>query len=103
LLVAIPAPASAPTLSGAYWTASLEFPGSSAANARNSFFSLATASGGQFSSFTASGHAANLAGGLPVTQTVSNSSYTLNADGSGSLSFGSSDLGVLFSGNRTFY
>ncbi len=43
LLVAIPAPSSAAILTGPYWTATLEFPGGLAANARNTIFSLAAA------------------------------------------------------------
>ena len=103
LFVAIPAPATAPTFTGPYWTASLEFPEASAANARSSFFNLSAASPGRLASFSVNGHAANLAGGVPITQQVPTATYLLNADGSGAFAFGSYDISTLFSGNRTFY
>jgi len=106
LLVAIPAPAAsgaAPALAGSYWTVSLEFPGGSAANVSSSIFSLSPASVGKLVDFTANGHAADLSGGDPVQQQVTGATYLLNADGSGSLSFGFGATGAsaLLSGSRT--
>src|SRR5262249_44266623 len=64
LFVAIPAPSRAPTLSGPYWTAALEFPGASNANARSMLFSVAAGSGpGRLADIAVNGHAANLGGG----------------------------------------
>src|SRR5262245_59506458 len=103
LLVAIPAPSAAPTFTGAYWTASLEFPEASAASARSSIFSLSAATGGRLTNFSVSGHAANLSGAAPITQQVANATYLLNADGTGTFAFGNYDIATLFSGNRTFY
>lgn len=103
LLVAIPAPASnaGATLAGPYWTVSLEFPGASAANARNTIFSLSSTAPGQFANFSVQGHAANLAGGAPIAQPVSGATYTMGADGVGSASFGAS--ATLLSGDKTVY
>src|SRR5688572_16417160 len=97
IMVAIPAPTGAPTLAGPYWTAALEFPGATAANARTSFFSLNSAAAGRIADFSVNGHAANLAAGSPITQQVTNATFQLNADGTGSFSFGPSDTSVLFS------
>jgi uncharacterized protein (TIGR03437 family) len=103
LFVAIPAPSSAPTLGGPYWTVSLEFPGGSTANARSSIFSLSAAATGQLKDFAVSGHAANLSGGQPTSQQVTGTTYVLNADGSGTLSLGASSTANLISGTKTFY
>lgn len=103
LWVAIPAPSTAPALAGPFRTVSLEFPEALASNVRSSFFSLNPAGAGRLADFTVTGHAANIAGGAPVTQQVANPAYQLNADGSGTFSFGSYNTAVLFSGNRTFY
>ena len=103
LLVAIPAPASAPVLNGPYWTATLEFSGGSAATVRNTFFSLNNAALGKLTDFSVTGHAANLSEGRPLTQQVTGASYLLPADGNGSLSFGAASAGQLLSGSRTMY
>jgi uncharacterized protein (TIGR03437 family) len=106
LLVAVPAPPASgapPALAGSYRTVSLEFPDGSAANVRSAIFNLSSASAGKLADFTATGHAANLSGGAPVNQQVTGATYLLNADGSGSLSFGFGATGAaaLLSGNRT--
>lgn len=105
LLVAIRAPAAsgaAPALAGSYRTVILEFPGGTAANVRSAIFSVSPASVGKLADFTANGHAANLSGGDPVSQQVTGATYLLNADGSGSLSFGFGATGAaLLSGSRT--
>ena len=108
LLVAIPAPAvsaAAPVLSGSYRTVTLEFPGGSAANARNTIFNLAAAAAGKFADFTANGHAANQAGGSPITQQVTGATYLFNADGSGTLSFGLGATGAspLLNNSKNIY
>jgi uncharacterized protein (TIGR03437 family) len=103
LLVAIPAPTGAAALTGPFWTASLEFPGGVAANARNSLFSLNSASLGKLADFSVSGHAANISQGRPQTQQITNATFTMSADGTGSASFGAASNTVLLSGNRTLY
>ena len=101
LLVAIPAPSKTPTLAGAYWAATLEFPGGLTGAAKNTFFNLTPgATAGNWANFTVNGHAANVAGGLPQTQAVTGSTYTLNSDGSGTVTFGS---GALLSGGKTIW
>jgi uncharacterized protein (TIGR03437 family) len=104
VLIAIPAPARAGTLTGPYWTAALEFPGASNANARSLLFSLAAGStAGQFADFDVNGHAANLNAGQPATQRVTGATYVLNADGTGTATFGSASATALLSGSRTMY
>jgi uncharacterized protein (TIGR03437 family) len=104
LFIAIPAPTRAAALSGPYWTAALEFPGGSNANARSMLFSLGTsATAGRFADFTVNGHAANLNAGQPGTQQVTGASYVVNADGTGTATFGSASNSVLLSGSRTLY
>ncbi|HEV2446388.1 MAG TPA: IPT/TIG domain-containing protein [Candidatus Sulfopaludibacter sp.] len=105
LFAAVPAPAtgSSAAFSGSYWVVSLEFPGGVTANARNSIFSLAPAAGGTLASFSVNGHAANLDGGAPATQQVTGGTFTLNADGTGTLSFGAASTASLLSGARNLY
>ncbi len=104
MLVAIPAPASAPVMPGSsFWVASLEFPGGIGRTARNSFYNLSFAALGRLLDFYALGHATNIATGLPVTQPVIGATYSITADGSGSVVFGPSLGTVLLSGVRTFY
>jgi uncharacterized protein (TIGR03437 family) len=106
LFLAIPAPPATakPALSGSYWVATLEFPGGSAANARNTIFNLTTGSAaGTFANLTVNGHAANLNGGAPGTQTVSGGTYVMNSDGTGTASFGTASTASLLSGNRNLY
>jgi len=103
LFVAIPAPSGAAALSGPFWAVTLEFPGGTAANARNTQFSLNTATGGRLADFSVTGHAANLSQGRPVTQQVTGATYTLNADGTGAASFGSAAATQLISGSKSVY
>jgi uncharacterized protein (TIGR03437 family) len=108
LLVVIPAPAvaaTAPVLAGSYRTVTLEFPGASGANARNTIFNLAVVSAGKFADFTANGHAANQAGGTPITQQVTGATYLFNTDGSGTLGFGFGATGAspLLNNSKNLY
>ena len=104
MLVAIPAPASAPAMPGlSYWVASLEFPGGVGRTARNSFYNLSFAALGRLLDFQAVGHATNIAAGQPVTQAVLGPTYSIGADGSGSVVFGPSLGTALLSGVRTFF
>jgi uncharacterized protein (TIGR03437 family) len=104
LFVAIPAPGgTGSTLAGSYWMASLEFPGVSPSNARNSMFNLTTAAGGTLSTITVNGHAANLNQGTPATQQVTGGTYVMNGDGTGTVSFGAASNSALLSGSRNLY
>ena len=105
LFAAILAPTStvASALPGPYWAVSLEFPGATRANSRDTFFGLSSTVAGQFATISVDGHAANLSGGFPTTQQVTGATYTMGPDGTGSASFGAASTTVLLSGNRTFY
>ncbi|MGA3019656.1 MAG: IPT/TIG domain-containing protein, partial [Bryobacteraceae bacterium] len=105
LFAAIQAPTTsvAATLPGAYWAVSLELPGGVYTNARSTQFNLTSTVQGQFSAVTVNGHAANLSSGLPTTQQVSNATYTMGPDGTGSFSFGAASNAQLLSGGRTVY
>jgi uncharacterized protein (TIGR03437 family) len=103
LLVAIPAPAANAALNGPFWTATLEFPGGLAANAHSTIFSMNSTVFGTLATINVSGHAANLAGGIPQAQPVTGGAYTLAGNGSGSISFGTASTSALLSGSRTFY
>ena len=103
LFVAIPAPSGSAALSGPYWAVTLEFPGGVTANARNTQFSLNTAAAGQLANFSVTGHAANISQGLPQTQQVTGATYTLNADGTGTVSFGAAASAQLISGTKNLY
>lgn len=90
-------------LPGPYWAVTLEFPGASRANVRNTFFGLSSTAAGQFANITVNGHAANLAGGSPTTQQVTGATYTMAADGVGTGTFGAASTAQLLSGSRTLY
>jgi uncharacterized protein (TIGR03437 family) len=102
LFIAIPAPALGATFSGPFTTVSLEFPGGTAANARASQFTLASSSATTLQTISVNGHAANLGGSVQAQQ-VTGATYTLNADGSGTLNLGTASNAQLLSGSRTFY
>ena len=102
LFIAIPAPAAGAVFGGPYTAVSLEFPGGTAANARTSQFNLGSASATALQAINVTGHAANL-GGSVRTQQVSTATYTLAADGSGTLALGTASTAQLLSGSRAFY
>ena len=105
LFAAIQAPTTsvAATLPGPYWAVSLELPGGAYTNARSTQFNLSSTAQGQFATVNVNGHAANLSSGLPTTQQVSNATYTMGPDGTGSFSFGAASTAQLLSGSRTIY
>jgi trimeric autotransporter adhesin len=105
LFVAVPAPGAGASvvLGGPYTTVSLEFPGGATTNMRNTQFSLNVVSPGFLSAIAVNGHATNLAQGRPTTQQVTGANYTMNADGTGTISFGTASNAQLLSGNRTLY
>ena len=49
------------------------------------------------------GHAAGISQGRPLTQQVTGATYTMGADGLGSLSVGAASNAQLLSGSRTLY
>jgi uncharacterized protein (TIGR03437 family) len=105
LFAAIQAPTTSvtATLPGPYWAVSLELPGGVYTNARSTQFNLSSTSQGQFATVTVNGHAANLSSGLSTTQQVSNATYAMATDGTGSFSFGAASNAQLLSGSRTVY
>jgi uncharacterized protein (TIGR03437 family) len=106
MFVAVPAPPSTakPALGGSYWVATLEFPGGAVANSRNTIFNLATAAAaGTFANITVNGHAANVNAGAPTSQTVTGGTFTVNADGTGTLGFGPASNTSLLSGSKNLY
>lgn len=87
LFVAIQAPSggqSNASLSGSYDIAALEFPSGSAGQMRNAAFRLLPNGTGSAGNITVSGKAAN-AGDRVNTSTVSNATYSVTPDGSGTL------------------
>ncbi len=103
---AIPAPGASakPALSGSYWVTTLEFPGGSTANSRSTLFNLTTGgAAGAFANLTVNGHAANLNGGAPASQTVTGATYTVNSDGTGTLVFPAGAATTLLAGARNLY
>jgi uncharacterized protein (TIGR03437 family) len=103
LFAAILAPSGGATFAGPYVAASLEFPGASKANMRSSQFTLTQAAAFSLQPVVVNGHAANLLAGKPQAQTVSGGTYTMAADGSGTLSLGAASNAQLLSGSRTIY
>ncbi|HLK50874.1 MAG TPA: hypothetical protein VKT49_22185 [Bryobacteraceae bacterium] len=113
MFVAIPAPTTATslsTLNGSYWAATLEFPGASFANARNTMFNVVSSGTGALagpgpagSPILVSGHAANLSAGQPNTVPVTGATYTMATDGTATVSLGTASLSSLLSGTKTVY
>lgn len=101
LLVAIPAPTSAVTLSGPYTVVTLEFPGGSAANAISTIFSLTSSGIGQLAPISVYGHTPSLISGAPTTQQVSGATYSIPSSGAGTVTFGTSSS--LLSGTKNLY
>jgi len=88
IFIAIPAPvgASNVTMLGSYWVSSLEFPGGGVANVRNTNFLLTSTGAGSFVENTVTGQAANL-NNILMNQTVGPITYSISADGSGTMTF----------------
>jgi len=109
LFIAIPAPAGTVnnlSLTGAYQGQTLEFPGGSAVNLRNTSFRLNAGGNGSFGDVSVNGKAVNL-GDRATTQTVAAASYALTGDGSGTANFpvgtGLTATTQLLSGGREVY
>jgi len=103
LFVAIPAPSGGAIFTGPYNFMSLEFPGGATANMRSTEFPLNQSALGNLQPFSIFGHAAGIAQGIPLTQQVTGATYTMGADGSGSISVGAANNAQLLSGARTLY
>ena len=103
LFVAIPAPSSGAVFAGPYNCMSLEFPGGATANMRSTQFPLSQSAPGTLQAFSVYGHAAAISAGIPLTQQVTGASYTMGADGLGSLTVGAANNAQLLSGGRTLY
>ena len=103
LFVAIPAPASGAVFSGPYRCMSLEFPGGVTANMRSTQFSLSQLALGNLQAFSVFGHAAGISQGRPQTQQMTGGTYTMGADGLGSITVGAASNAQLLSGTRTLY
>jgi uncharacterized protein (TIGR03437 family) len=105
LFIAIPAPAttqSSASLKGSFFASNLELTAATTAQARD--FSLAATfdGSGAVSSLSGRGHAANNASGAIVAQTLTGATYTLGADGSGTLNVPAATP-TLLSGGKTLY
>jgi uncharacterized protein (TIGR03437 family) len=103
LFVAIPAPSGGAVFTGPYNCMSLEFPGGATANMRSAQFPLSQSSPGIFQPFSVFGHAAGIALGRPLTQQVTGATYTMGADGLGSITLPPANNAQLLSGGRTLY
>lgn len=103
LFVALKAPAEGVAnglLNGSYSGGSLWFPNGRDTALKTAFLRLTPNGGGVFPGSRVIGHAAD-ANETTVEQALTNATYALNADGSGSASFGSS--ASLFSGNHDVF
>jgi uncharacterized protein (TIGR03437 family) len=104
LFVAIPASSGGAVFAGPYRCMSLEFPGGTSANMRSAQFPLnQAATAGALQAFSVYGHAAGIALGRPLAQTMTGATYTMGADGVGSVAAGAADNAQLLSGTRTLY
>ncbi len=88
IFIAIPAAtgASNVTMLGSYWVSGLEFPGGGLTNIRNTNFLLTSTGAGSFVEQTVTGQAANL-NNILLNQTVGPITYSIAADGSGTMTF----------------
>jgi uncharacterized protein (TIGR03437 family) len=108
IFVAAPAPGSAVgvnVLNGTYWIASLEFLNGSPAFERETFFQATANGSGSLGSVSILGQATNL-GDQQITQVASGSTYIVNADGSGSITFpfpSSDPSALLLGGARSIH
>jgi uncharacterized protein (TIGR03437 family) len=107
LLIAIPAPTLNLTnaaLGGTYWIATLELPGATLSGVRDGFIQASANATGGFSIVAINGE---IAGAGALTQTAPGSTYSLNADGSGTANFpapGSVDPnGLVLTGTKSIY
>src|ERR1035437_8735071 len=102
LFVAIPAPTGGAVFAGPYNCMSLEFRGGGYSLMGSAQFPMNQSSPGILQSFTVFGHAVAISG-LPVSQQVTGATYTMGADGVGTVNAGPDDYTQLLSGSRTLY
>jgi uncharacterized protein (TIGR03437 family) len=108
LFVAIPASttASTATLSGTYQFASLEFLNGDFASSRDTFFPLTPDGKGALGNVAVKGTAINL-NNQPTTQTSTGATYSVSANGSGTVTFpapaGVAATSQLLTGTKTLY
>jgi len=108
MLAAVAAPSSATnagTLNGTYQVASLEFANGSFASRRETFFQMAANGAGSLGNPSILGEASNL-GDSQITQVVSGATYTVNSDGTGTMTFPPTSIDPnqqLLGGPRTIY
>jgi len=97
---------SAANLTGKYYLASLEFLNGSFTSSRDTFFTATFDGKGSLGNVTINGVAANL-GSAPQSQTSTGATYTVAANGTGTLNFpapsGVAAASVLLSGNKAMY
>jgi uncharacterized protein (TIGR03437 family) len=106
-LIAIPMPAKTLTnaaLSGRYWIATLELPSGSLSSVRDGFVQASADATGGFTSVAINGE---IAGAGAVAQTAPGSTYSLNADGSGTANFPApasvDPSGLVLTGTKSIY
>jgi uncharacterized protein (TIGR03437 family) len=100
ILVAIPAGGS--SLTGSYTGGYVSFPSADVTQVREASFGFSASGGGALSGAVATGTALNL-GGSQLTQNLTNASYTLSAQGSGTLNLGPASSSQVLSGSFNFY
>lgn len=97
--IAVPAPTAASSWDGVFHASDFELPGAAMGNVRNAHFLLRPNSAGGLLEMTVHGHAASR-GHQPFTETLQPGSYTLSADGIGSITLPASNL---VASNKTIY
>jgi uncharacterized protein (TIGR03437 family) len=108
LVIAIPAGSgtSKASVQGKYQVGTLGFLQADPTLVRDAFFTLNADGGGNFSSISVNGSAANL-GSTNTTQTISGASYSMGPNGSGAANFpaatGGNATKQLFSGNKILF
>ena len=108
LFIAIPAPTAASTLSAAslkgnYFATNLELTAASTSQTRDFSLSATFDGSGAASALTGRGHAANFGSGALVSQSITGVTYTLAADGSGTMAFPAATPPALISPSKTLY
>jgi uncharacterized protein (TIGR03437 family) len=103
LFVAIPAPTGQAVLGGPYSTVDLEFPGAATTGMRSSQFTIDAHPLGNLATFSVTGHTvASSAGAKQGPISISGATFTMGADGSGSITIPSAGQSLL-AGTKTLY
>jgi uncharacterized protein (TIGR03437 family) len=105
--VAIPQPAGGYTvksLSGTFFASTFAITGANAANVRSALITNLQPDGkGGVPPFSMNGHAANVNNGFPAVANSPGATYTVNSDGSGTMTFGNVDPTQYISGPKPIY